>query len=274
MNRCWLFALMLTFIVCLLQTGIHTGSEKKRPGRPPRKLQPGEILAVDSELTEKDRKDTGFGGNYAKWYPVKLTEGQTYQIDLSGVSLGYLRLEDAKHKAIAADTGSAGFSRPRIIHQAKRSDTHWIVCTSQHRRPETGPFTLIVKEVTSDPKELAKPIELKLDKGQASVDSELEMRGPRYKKDLPCKFLTVPFEADVSYQIDMSSREFLSYVFLEDPDGKLLAENHIKSGDAKPASITFKAEKAGTYRIIAAQYDVRTGGPQFSLSVKELKAKQ
>ena len=33
-----------------------------------------------------------------------------------------------------------------------------------------------------------------------------------------------------------------------------------------------KAGKAGAYRIIAAQYDFRTGGPQFSLSVEELKS--
>jgi hypothetical protein len=229
------------------------------------------VLNITSEITARSPKDTGFGGNHAAWIPVTLAEGKTYQIDMSGISLGLLRLVDPSGKDVASDRGSAGFSRPRIIHQAKVSGRYRIVCTSWHSRPETGRFTLVVKESTSDPKELARPVELRLNNGRAAVEAELEPRGPRYKNN-PCKFLTIRLEAGVTYRVQMSSREFLPYVFVEDPDGKLVGQDHLRSGDARSASVTFKAARAGAYRLIAAQYDFRTGGPQFSLSVEELKS--
>jgi hypothetical protein len=263
----------VTALIFVLTATGAVGQGKKTDVPPQPKQAPGEILVRTLELTNKSRKDNRFGGNYAMWLPVTFVEGKSYQIDMEGISLGVLRLEDPDHKHVDSNFNGAGSNRPRIIHQAKSSGKFWIICTSMHFRPETGRFTVRVKEVTSDPKELAKPIELKVVKGQASVDAELEMRGPRYK-DNPRKFVTITFEAGVTYQIDMNSGEFLSYVSLEGPDGKLIAEKKVKAGEGGPASITHKADTTGTYRIIAAQHDFRTGGPQFHLSVRALVPEQ
>jgi hypothetical protein len=272
MRMRWLLSCIFVLTVLFSVSGQPPGG--KRPGiLKALPKGPDEILAFEGEITENDLKDQPGQGNYAKRVPVKFEEGKTYQIDMSSAILALLRLVDKNGKELASDRTTAGIGRPRIIHEAKTSGIYVIVCTSSHTRPETGGFSVRVKVVTSDPKELAKPLSLKLENGRASVDAELEMRGPRYK-GAPCKFLSVDLNAGVAYKIEMSSREFTCHVFVEDADGTVLAEDRNKDGEQRPTGVLFTPKKAGTYRIVAAQYDFRSGGPQFSLSVREVKGKQ
>lgn len=269
-------AVLAVFLFGTCHPGADAGGAPRKTKRyPPLEKGPGEILAMKGDITDRDPKDSVFD-NYAHPVPVKLEEGKTYQIDMTGIVFGCLRLEDLRRESLASDTGGAGLNRPRIIHQAKKSGLYLIICTSMNRRPETGTFTLRVKEVSSDPKELAKPLELKLVNGRAAADSELEVRGPRYKDGIPCKFLSVPLEAGRMYQIEMLTREFTPHVFVEDPLGKVLGEDHRKAGGtASSASVKFSAETAGVYRVIAGQFGARIGGgPQFRIEVKDITPKK
>lgn len=231
---------------------------------------PGEILAVESTIAGilKDNAT----GNYMTIVPVDLVDGKTYQFDMEGLPFSSLILKDKKGKVLPSERQQAGMFKPRILHEAKTSGKYLVICSCRHKRPDET-FTLRVKEVPSDPKELARPLELKLVRGEASIETELEVRGPRYK-DAPCRFLTVQLEAGVRYQIEMASGEFASHVIVEDADGKLLAEDHVKLGESRPARVAVVPDKSGVCRIVAAQFEYRMGGPQFRLSIKEAPEKK
>jgi hypothetical protein len=64
--------------------------------------------------------------------------------------------------------------------------------------------------------------------------------------------------AGKTYQIDLVSRAFDSFLRLEDESGKQLAFDD-DGGGFPNARILFKAPKDGTYRIIATSYDGKTG---------------
>jgi Ca2+-binding EF-hand superfamily protein len=113
---------------------------------------------------------------------------------------------------------------------------------------------------------LKKAYELKLDDGQAEYDGTLEEAPEPYRGKRSFMIFTVKLKQGKTYRIENSSDVFQAFLFLEDADGNVLLENSSpKVGGA--ARLQFRAEEAGTYRIIAA----RQSGPRsgdFSLSVR------
>lgn len=72
--------------------------------------------------------------------------------------------------------------------------------------------------------------------------------------------------AGKTYSIDMESKEFDTYLRLESPDGKRLAENDDRGDGTLHSRIVHKAAKEGDYRIIATTFDGKTG--RYTLSVQ------
>ena len=79
------------------------------------------------------------------------------------------------------------------------------------------------------------------------------------------QLFTVKFEQGEIYKIDLRSDDFDAYLFLEDPDGGLLAEDD-DSGGGLNSRIIHKAAKAGVYRIIASTLPAKQTG-KFKLEV-------
>jgi serine protease Do len=93
----------------------------------------------------------------------------------------------------------------------------------------------------------------------------LNANDPLYKNKKHKLFL-FNMEAGKSYTIDMKSMAFDSYLYLEDPDGNLLAMDD-DGGGFPDARITIKAAKTGKHRIIATYFGAGNLG-EFTLTIK------
>jgi len=88
-----------------------------------------------------------------------------------------------------------------------------------------------------------------------SVREQLTKKDPIYpRRGAPHKVHTVQLQADRNYQIDMMSRVFDAYLFLEDSAGNVLSEDD-DGGEGLNARIIFRPLKTDTYRIVATTYN-------------------
>jgi Ca2+-binding EF-hand superfamily protein len=112
-----------------------------------------------------------------------------------------------------------------------------------------------------------KPFELTFDHGQVNYHGTLEEAGEEtYRGKKSYKLFTIKLEQGRTYTIDHISEEFQAFLYLEDSDGNLLLEDSSRDVGEK-SRIVFRADKGGTYRLIAtSQGGFRTG--DFSLSVR------
>jgi hypothetical protein len=113
----------------------------------------------------------------------------------------------------------------------------------------------------------------------AAEDPPYENKKSFAKMDTHHKVFPVKLEADRFYIIDMvrkgkdfDFKDIDPYLFLEDPDGKVVTQDDDSGGNLN-ARIVFKAQRSGDYRIIASTLRKATG--PFTLTVrKQLKEKE
>jgi Ca2+-binding EF-hand superfamily protein len=116
---------------------------------------------------------------------------------------------------------------------------------------------------------VAKASLLKFVKGQASYAGAIEAgTGEQYRGKKLTKILTVKLEAGKTYQIDHMSKAFDAYLYLEGPQGAVLARDDDGGGNLN-SRIVHQATQTGTYRLIATSLSGNGIGP-FSLSVRVL----
>lgn len=87
----------------------------------------------------------------------------------------------------------------------------------------------------------------------------------KVKTGSPHKVHDIKMKAGSTYIIDLKSRQFDSYLRLEDSGGKQLAEDD-DSGGFPDARIIYKADKEDTYRIIVTSFDGKAGA--YTLTAK------
>lgn len=100
------------------------------------------------------------------------------------------------------------------------------------------------------------------------VEGKLTAEDPmdRVRKSSPHKVHTFMMTAGRTYVISMKSGQFDTYLRLEDPAGKQLAENDDADGTFN-SKIIFTCHRSGNYRIIATAYD---GKGTYTLTVDEV----
>jgi hypothetical protein len=81
------------------------------------------------------------------------------------------------------------------------------------------------------------------------------------------KFFLVQFAKGKTYQIDMVSTKFDSFLYLEDSKKMVVAQDD-DSGGMLNALIQFKAPADGVYRVIATSFNGTQTGP-FNLRIEE-----
>lgn len=110
-----------------------------------------------------------------------------------------------------------------------------------------------------------------LKNGSVSIETKLDATVGKdtVRPGSLAKVYEIKLEANKTYQIDMASGDFDTYLRLEDAGGKQLAEDDDSGGGVKglDAQITFSCMAAGTYRIICTTFD-RGGQGNFKLQVK------
>ena len=115
---------------------------------------------------------------------------------------------------------------------------------------------------------LKKPIALKPDVAQAKFADAIDKApGEKYRGKRAYKIITVQLERGKTYQIEMVSQVYYAFLYLEDSDGELVAENN-SGGKGKTARIIHRATQTGAYRLIATSQDgVKAGDFSWSLRV-------
>jgi hypothetical protein len=103
--------------------------------------------------------------------------------------------------------------------------------------------------------------------GGLTLDSALDNNDPmdKIRKQL-CKTFEVKMLAGKTYTIDMISQQIDSYLRLEDPTGRQLAQDDDSGGNLN-ARIVFRPQQDGAYRVISTTFDRAVGS--FTLKVRE-----
>jgi hypothetical protein len=253
-----LMAFAFTAAACLF-LGSNLGAGDKKEKEKPKKA---EDIVVNGELITADLKDKVRVNSYCKTFTFKMEKDKTYQIELASAAFRpWLRLENSDGGEIATDWAKNVKGNAVIVHRAPKTADHTIVVTALTAN-NVGKFTLTVKELGGD---VGKPIDLKFDKGEAKFTGNLIQADPRYKGQKIHKMFILPMEAGKTYQIDHKSGDFDCYLYLEDPDGKVLAEDD-DGGGGLDSRILHKAGKAGNYRIVATSLAGNQTG-RFTLTV-------
>jgi peroxiredoxin len=91
------------------------------------------------------------------------------------------------------------------------------------------------------------------------------------KRGTPCKVHLVKMRRGVTYTIDMKSRQFDSYLRLEDKNGRQLDEDDDGGGNLD-ARIIFNCPKDGEYRVICTCFQAASG--KYTLLVKTTTQEQ
>jgi serine protease Do len=265
----WIIAMALAIGGWYVQPRTLAGDKKEEP-----KQERVKDTVVNDALTNADLKDKARTGSFCKTYTYKMTEGRKYQIDMvSGAFDSYLRLENPKGDQVAADDDGGGFPSARILYEAPTTGD-FTICATTFGGGSTGKFMLTVKDVTvGEPKKkaAAKSTELKLDKGAAKHDGKLEATDAKYQGQKLAKVYLVKLEEGKSYQIDHVSQAFDAYLYLEGPDGKILAQDD-DGGNGLNSRIVHKAAATGNYRIIATSLGGTATG-DYSLSIQATDSK-
>jgi hypothetical protein len=228
------------------------GAKKKSEGR--------EIVSED-ELVNADLKDTVMQESLRKTYLIKLEKHRLYQFILTTTAFApHVRLEtQAREQIEAAAIGKPG--SVNFYHQPAKTDEYVIIATSQNSGA-MGKFTLVIKEIP-----VGEPIEVKNENGKGTYDGRLLTTDPIFRGGKKHKMLLFKMEAGKTYQIDMISRAFDSYLFLESPVGKHITQDDDGGGNLN-ARIVHKATEPGLYRIACTYFAPATG--DFRVTIRQL----
>jgi hypothetical protein len=245
---------LLMAVACLVQAGLAAGDKKIT------KL--AKDLIFEDELLNADLKDTVLPESFRKTYAVKLDKHRLYQITLTSKAFSpHIRLETAAREQIdAAAAGKPG--GVSIYHRPARTDEYEIIVTSQNAGA-MGKYTLLVKEIPGD----GQPIEVKNDDGKGVYEGMLHKADTIYRGGKKHKMLLFPMEAGKTYQIDMTSKAFDSYLYLESPAGKYITEDD-DGGGFPSARIVHKAAETGLYRIACTYFSPAAG--DFKVTIRRI----
>jgi serine protease Do len=213
------------------------------------------------DITAQDARDRVRAGSYCKVYTVKLAAGRVYRIDMRSTALdAYLRLEEPDGRSLAQDDDSGGNLNARITFNCPRAGTYRILATT-YRGGATGAFDLSVQDQSP-------AATLQLTDGRAEVRGTLSLKDTRdtVRLDSRCKVYPIQMTAGRTYRIEMVSSKLDSYLRVEGPDGKQVAQDD-DGGGGRNARVMYRCPADGVYRIIATTYASQVG--PFTLTVQE-----
>jgi len=257
----WRLALVLAAAAGLLLLADLGAGDKKKADAEKKKEEPAPEIVINGELINADLKDKVQTQSFCKTYTFKMEKSKTYHIEMSSSAFpAHLRLENLTGDQVEAD--SSRFGCATVFHRPAKTEDFTIVATAQNGAA-VGKFTLTIKEIPAGD---GKAIELKNDQGIASYTGPLLKTDPAYNGGKRHKMFLFNMEAGKTYQIDMTSKAFDSYLHLESPGGKLLASDD-DGGGYPSARIRFKATETGKHRIITTYFGDGVG--TFNLTIRK-----
>ena len=228
-----------------------------------KKTEPAKPFVVNDQWINADLKDKVYTESHRKSIPFKMEKDKSYLVEVVSRNRACVRLETADGAQLAADI-AGGNQAAAIVHYATKTEDYQIIVTALNPNIN-GKFTMTIKELTGDE---GKPIGIKLDKGLGTYKGRLAKTDPRYNGKVH-KLFVVEMEEGKTYQVDHMSKAFDAFLYLQGPDGAVLAEDD-DGGVGLNSRIVHKAGKAGEYRIVATSLDGRSTG-EFTFMVEEKK---
>jgi len=212
--------------------------------------------------------DAGHGTAHVALHAFQLLKGQSYEIEVQTADVPVnLHIKDGKKVLVAKLAGDTPASTSiRRVFRAPTDDTYHFELQIITAQAKTGKYALTVRAqplgVRKDP-----PNVHHVDKGGLAIESSLNNMDPldRVRRKY-CKVFEVRLEANKTYTIDMISRQFDTYLRLEDANMKQLAQDD-DGGEGLNARIHFRAQADGVYRVITTSFGLATG--TFTLKVRE-----
>lgn len=273
-HRTITLAACAVFLGSLLLSGLPAAEKKKdepkkkvdKKAEAPTKLTP--LFAKNEELKSTDDKDTKLKQSPRRVFPIAMSDGKVYQIDLKSKDFDtYLRLENAAGEEVAFnDDADVNTLDSRIVYKASKAGDYKIIVTRFDN--QVGKFSLSVAEVTGKAVLLTgsrfkgEPIKLTFKDGKASYTGELVEADPANFSHY-YKLFSIELEKDKSYRIVHrdagKDSKFDPYLVLEDAVGAMIAADD-DSGGKLDARIDFKAPKAGVFRVIATTLEKNQTG--------------
>ncbi|HZZ82042.1 MAG TPA: PPC domain-containing protein [Gemmataceae bacterium] len=258
MRSIMLAAFILLLGISVIQAKPTKKDSKEEPTSPKQKSATFKPIDINKELDANDPKDE-MTNNPSQRHTVKLAKGKSYAIDLVSTDFdAFLRLLDKDGKELAADDDSGGDLNSRILHSADRDGDYIIVVTSFDG--QVGKFSLKVREFAF--KGEAKPRDV--GKNGITINGQINQndKSPLGKRGI---LYTVQLKKGQTYQIDLSSQAFDSYLYLFDAKGKILAQDDDGGGNLD-SRITYRAEADGVFHILASSLDGNETG-DFTVTV-------
>ena len=225
------------------------------------------VLSKTDQLASDDEKDTNQLTNNSprKVYKLQLKEGKTYRIELKSKAFdAVLRLENAGGKEVAFNDDAPGAETldSLVEFKAPKSEEYKIIATCLDGK--AGKFTLTVTEAGG-------AIAVGDTKGKLLFSknedlSDQDRKDSKMSKSY-AKTYTVTLKKDGAYRIDLDSKDFDTFLRLEDASGKEVAFN---DDIALPANLNsrliYVAPKDGEYKIVVTTYEPgKTGAFRLSM---------
>lgn len=221
-------------------------------------VSPGKvILKIENQLTVDLPKDKHFTNCFHQVFPCKMRAGRTYLIDLKSNDFdAFLRLEDPQGKKLAENDDGVDNLDSRLVFRPGKDDTFRIIATTIDDG-QTGKFTLTVRET--------------IEKEVLTVKSQLTNDLPKDKVQQGSfhRIHEVKMVKDRVYVVELTSKDFDSYLRLEDPQGQELADDD-DGGGGLNSRIVFQAPDSAVFRVIATTLEDGATG-RYQLRIHEVQ---
>lgn len=181
---------------------------------------------IQGELADNDPVDAVLEKPH-KLHTVTLEAGKALVVDLQSEDFdAMLRIEDPAGQTVAVDDDSGGKLNSRAVVAATQKGVYKISASSLNG---TGKYTLKFR----------------------NADALLATRGNLKQATFT---YNVKMNPDTSYVINLASKDFDSFLRLEDSNGAKLEEDDDGGFDLN-SKITFQPTKADTYKVVVTSFD-------------------
>jgi hypothetical protein len=195
----------------------------------------------------------------------QLSKGHTYHVELTAKGTPVLlRIQPPEQTAVTV------VHKPTVLLRASfRADSDGAYRFHISAADMTAGRYMLTLKAQPLPMRFDPPNVHHVGAGGLAIESALNALDPadRVRRNARCKIFEVRFQAGKTYTIDMMSKQFDTYLRLENPALEQLAADD-DGGDGLNSRIQHRAQADGVYRVIATSFGANAVG-NFSLRIRE-----
>ncbi len=236
------------------------------------RARPEQPVTIEGQLNAGEAADP-VTMRPAKHHLVPLRKGHVYLIDMMSTDFdAFLRIENPAGVQLAQDDDSGGNLNARIRMVAPDDGNFKIIATAfAFAKVGPGKYTVKVQPLgLPDVRSSGGDKQVHaVGPGGLALEGGLGKDDPRdtVRKTSPCRIYQVRLSAGKTYKIDLESREFDTYLRVENAATQELAKDD-DGGEGTNSRLAFRAPHDGVYRVIATSFAAGAAG-SYRLRVRE-----